>query len=179
MRRGIESGWVAPDLRSCRGLCWNGQRPRLSLHDRRPLDARTARLSGILSDLAACDVPVADARAKLELAEAQLERVLTSWDPPDWADLSHYGFHALENSVDAACLHLGIHLQKSHVARQEAAEQLHEQHGFDDVSELLHDLNETRKSESYGDVEAPELDPADIAARVEAYVDRVRELLGE
>ena len=115
---------------------------------------------------------------KLKLAELQLERVLMAWDPPDWADLSIYGFHALENAVDAACLHLALPVQKSHPARQEAADQLCRAHGFDDVSELLRDLNETRKSESYGDVPAPELDAEETASQIEAYVEAVRTLIG-
>ena len=85
------------------------------------------------------------AETKLSLAEAQLERVQMAWDPPDWADLSHYGFHALENAVDAACLHLGIAIHKHHPARVDAARRLTRGHGFDDVSDLLHDLNEVRK----------------------------------
>jgi len=115
---------------------------------------------------------------KLGLAKAQLQRAIDALDPLDWADLSHYGFHALENSVDAACLQLGIALTASHRARQQAAEELHRDRGMDDVSDLLHDLNETRKSESYGDVVAPELDAEEATMRVEAYVDAVESLIG-
>lgn len=114
---------------------------------------------------------------KLELAERQLERALSSWDPPDWADLSHYGFHALENAVDAASLHVGVSVQKSHPARVAAAARLHLNHDLDDVSNLLQDLNEVRKSESYGDRPAPSLDPEDTVVRIEAYVASVRELI--
>ncbi len=121
---------------------------------------------------------MSDAMGKLRLAKSQLERVRMAWDPPDWADLSHYGFHALENAVDAACLHLGIPVQRNHPARQEAAHLLYQTHDFDDVSELLRDLNETRKSESYGDVEAPELDAEGTVADIEAFVERVQVLLG-
>ena len=56
--------------------------------------------------------------------------------------------------------------------------QPHAAHGFDDVSELLRDLNETRKSESYGDVPAPELDAEETASQIEAYVEAVRTLIG-
>ena len=111
------------------------------------------------------------------VAERQLERVRMAWDPLDWADLSHYGFHALENAVDAACVHLGITIQKTHPARQDAAGRLSRLHGFDDVSSLLHDLNETRKSESYGDVTSPDLDAEDTASQIETYVEAVRTLL--
>ena len=67
---------------------------------------------------------------------------------------------------------------KAHWARVEAAETLHQQHGLEHVSELLRDLNETRKSEAYGDVVAPELDPEDVASQVESYIDSVAQLLG-
>ena len=46
------------------------------------------------------------------------------------------------------------------------------------MSELLRDLNETRKSESYGDVPAPELDAEETASQIEAYVEAVRTLIG-
>ena len=118
------------------------------------------------------------ASEKLKLARRHLERVQAAWDPPDWADLSLYGFYALEAAVEAACLHLGMTVQKAHWARVEAAETLHDQLGLQDVSDLLRDLNETRKSEAYGDVEAPELDAEDVASRIELYIDSVAELLG-
>ena len=121
---------------------------------------------------------MSSALEKLDLAESQYERAHAAWDPPDWADLSHYGFHALENALDAACLHLGIPVARTHQARQVAAEQLHREHGFEDVSELLRDLNETRKSESYGDVAAPEMDAQDTIMELESYVEAVRALVG-
>ena len=119
------------------------------------------------------------ARKKLELAQRHLERVQVAWDPPDWADLSLYGFYALEAAVEAASLHFGFNVQKSHWARVGAAEQLlHAAHGMEDVSELSRDLNETRKSEAYGDVEAPDLDAEDVANDVESFIDSVAQLLG-
>ncbi len=121
---------------------------------------------------------MSNAEGKLILAMSQLERVRMAWDPPDWADHSHYGFHALENAVDAACLHLGRPVERTHPARQEAAQWLHDAHDFDDVSELLQDLNETPKSESYGDVEAPELDAEETVTEIETFVDAVEALLG-
>jgi hypothetical protein len=92
--------------------------------------------------------------------------------------LSFYGFYALEAAVEAACLHLGIVTQKAHWARVEAARTLHDKHRLAGVSELLRDLNETRKSEAYGDVEAPELDAEDVANEIESYVESVAKLLG-
>ena len=114
---------------------------------------------------------------KLELAESQLERVLSSLDPPDWASLSHFGFHSTENAVDAACIHVGIRIQKTHYARVSAASQLHKEHALQDVSALRADLSEVRKSEAYGDVPAPKLDAEDTATLIEEYVRSVRELI--
>ena len=41
-----------------------------------------------------------EAHEKLELARRHLGRVQAAWDPPDWADLSLYGFYALEAAVE-------------------------------------------------------------------------------
>ena len=115
---------------------------------------------------------------KLKLAETQLERVHpSSRDPVDWAELSHFGFHALENAVDAASLRVGLSIQKTHPSRVSAAERLHLDHGLADVSELLQDLNAVRKSEAYGDVVAPVLHPEDTAVEIDQYVRSVRELI--
>ena len=119
-----------------------------------------------------------DKLQKIELARQQLERVQKAWDPPDWADLSHYGFHALENAIDAACAHFGLegagHL---HWKREKRAQQLHRDHGLDDVSDLLRDLNITRKSESYGDVTPPSLNAEDTAASIETYIEAIEKIL--
>ena len=54
------------------------------------------------------------------------------------------------------------------------------EHGLDDVSDLLRDLNEVRKNEAYGDVVvAPELDPQDVATTIERYVDAIAALVEE
>jgi len=118
-----------------------------------------------------------DANDKLELAKRHLERVQLAWDPPDWADLSLYGFYALEAAVEAASLHFGMAVNKNHYARVEAAQTLHLDCGLSDVSALLRDLNEARKSEAYGDVQAPELDAEDVASEVESYIETVSRLL--
>lgn len=122
--------------------------------------------------------PMDDKIEKLKLAHRQLERVQMAWDPPDWADLSHYGFHALENAVDAACTHFGLDSAgHSHWQRVEKARQLHRDHGLDDIADLLRDLNATRKSESYGDVTPPPLNAEDTVASIEKYVEAVTMLL--
>lgn len=84
----------------------------------------------------------------MELAQRQLDRVQAAWDPPDWADLSLYGFYALEAAVEAASVHCRMDVQKAHWARAAAAE-------------------------TYGDVHAPELNAEDVAARIEAFIDSV------
>ena len=49
--------------------------------------------------------------------------------------------------------------------------------GLDDVSDLLRDLNEARKSVAYGDIGLPELDAEDVASRIEAYMESVSALI--
>ena len=83
---------------------------------------------------------------KLELAQRHLARVQGAWDPPDWPDLSLYGFYALEAAVEAAALHVELPARKAHWARVDAAQELHTKLGLPDVSDLLRDLNESRKS---------------------------------
>jgi hypothetical protein len=122
---------------------------------------------------------MSSARKKIELAKRDLERVQEAWDPPDWADLSLYGFYALEAAVEAASLHKGMTVRKNHAERVKAAETLHQLHGLPDVSGLLVDLNERRKSEAYGDVDAPDLDAEDVASEIESYIDLVEQMLGE
>ena len=115
--------------------------------------------------------------AKLKLAQSHLERVLAAWDPPDWSDLSLYGFYALEAAVEAAALHFAVPARKAHWARVDAAEELHEGHGLPDVAGLLRDLNDSRKSVAYGDVQAPDLDAEHVATAIELYVDAVAALV--
>lgn len=117
---------------------------------------------------------------KLTLARRHLERVQVAWDDPvDWADLSIYGFYALEAAVDAACLHVGSDTTRHHLARAEAAAALASSHGLPDVSELLRDLNQVRKHQSYGDGDAPEMSAVETAVAVETYVDSVTALIGQ
>ena len=116
---------------------------------------------------------------KLRLARHHLNRVQNSWDTPtDWDDLSLYGFFALEAAVDCVCLHFGIAAARTHSARSDAAKDLALQHGIDDISDLLRDLNEARKSAAYGDVDdPPELDAEDVATRIETYIESITELV--
>ena len=114
---------------------------------------------------------------KLAIAQRHLGRVQTAWDDPtDWDDLCLYGFYALEAAVDCACLHLGKSIDKVHWSRVDAARKL-SVHGLDDVSDLLRELNEGRKSVAYGDVDLPDLDAEAVAIRIEEYVDSVSELV--
>ncbi len=47
-----------------------------------------------------------------------------------------------------------------------------------DVSSLMKELNDIRKSEAYGDVTVEtDLDPEDVATAVEEYVDAVQTLM--
>lgn len=120
------------------------------------------------------------ADGKLALARRHLERVeVASAYPTDWADLSIYGFYALEAAVDAACLHVGIEPKAHHLARANAAATLASSQGMPDVSELLRDLNEGRKHQGYGDVDAPDLSAEETVAALEEYVKSVAALLAQ
>jgi hypothetical protein len=88
-----------------------------------------------------------------------------------------YGFYALEAAVEAASLHLGTPLKKTHGSRVNAAAELHRRHGLPDVSGLLRDLNETRKSMAYGEVAGVVLDAEDVASDIENYIALVGGLL--
>lgn len=121
---------------------------------------------------------MASAVEKLALAKRHLERVQVAWDEPtDWDDLSLYGFYALEAAVDAACNHLRITATKSHPSRVDAAVELARDHGLADISELLRDLNDARKSVAYGDIGLPQLNAEETATDIETYIDAVRDLI--
>ncbi len=113
-----------------------------------------------------------------QLALSHLKRVQTSWAEPDWADLSSYGLYCLEACIVAAALDLDRARPRSHRTKVDMAELLHADHGLPDIGGLLVDLNEVRKREAYGDIDAPEdMAPEETAAAVEEYVDAVRRLL--
>lgn len=113
----------------------------------------------------------------LALAKKHLERVQSSWDPPEWLDLSAYGLYALEAAVIAAAEHLKVPVKRTHVSKVQAARVLAKNHGLPDIGDLMQDLNEVRKSEAYGDITAPQnMDPEDVATNVELYVDAVTHL---
>jgi hypothetical protein len=121
-----------------------------------------------------------DKATKLALAQRHLERVQAAWDDPvDWDDLSLYGFYCLEAAVEAAALHFGMQTTHIHAEKADIAFTLHEQYGLPDVSDLLVELNGARKAVAYGDVEPPELDPADVASEIEEFVQAVATLLAE
>lgn len=150
-------------------------------------DARRAtgdRVCGGVSSTAsfiwahAWSVSPISAHDSLALAKRHLERVRGAWDPPVWLDLAAYGLYALEAAVVAAVLHRGYALQRTHWSKASLARRLARQEGLPDVSMLLHDLNERRKVEAYGDTtSAKRLDPRTVAADVEAYVHAVEALL--
>ena len=114
---------------------------------------------------------------KLVLAQRHLRRVQEAWDDPtDWDDLCLYGFYALEAAVDCACLHFGVSTKRTHWNRVDAAREL-SRHGLDDVSDLLRDLNEGRKSVAYDDGDLPDLNAEEIAIRIEKYIDSIADLV--
>jgi hypothetical protein len=120
---------------------------------------------------------MATADEKLEVAEGHLERVQEAWEEPDWADLSFYGFYGLEAAVEAAAIHLDLPTPKNHWGKVETARELHRNHAFPDIEQLLSDLNDARKAKAYGDDEAPDLDAEETASSIKQYVDAVRALI--
>lgn len=117
------------------------------------------------------------AEDSLALAKKHLDRVQSSWDPPEWLDLSAYGLYAIEAAVVAAGLRLKLEFKRSHWSKADAAEDLAANHGLPPIADLMKALNEIRKSEAYGDVSEPlELDAEDVAGRVELYIEAVSEL---
>lgn len=89
-----------------------------------------------------------------------------------------YGFYSLENAVSAAATHANIGFRRSHSGKADAARELASRHGLPDVSSLLGQLNDARKSVAYGDIVMPHLDAEDVAIQIEEYVDAVEVFLG-
>ena len=116
---------------------------------------------------------------KLVLARQQLARVQVAWlDPTDWSDLSMYGLYALENAVVAAAEHLDVAWANVHWKKADLAAKLHLDHDLPDVSDLLRELNELRKSEAYDEV-APSRHyrAEDIAVQIESYIEAVAAIM--
>ncbi|MGH2659012.1 MAG: hypothetical protein ACRDHS_04925 [Actinomycetota bacterium] len=112
--------------------------------------------------------------AKRELGKAQVAAI----EPVDWLDVALYSFYALENAVAAAADNLGVSWKRSHASKVEASELLRDRFSFPDVADLLQDLNELRKSESYGEIRPPHGRTAeDIVTEVEDYVQYVESRL--
>jgi len=121
-----------------------------------------------------------EAEESLTLARKHLDRVRSSWDPPEWLDLAGYGLYALEAAVVAASTFKKYSLERNHWSKVDAARALAKREGLPDVASLMRELNEIRKSEAYGDVTVEtDLDPEDIANEVEVFVEAVATMLHE
>ncbi len=116
-----------------------------------------------------------EAEALLKLAREQLARA--EEDPDDAENVFVWSFWGLENTIMAAAAHAGIMSIKQHWAKGEAARRLAGQFGLTDVSALLRDLNDGRKSAAYGDTEAPDIAPGDVLIQFRGYVEEVAEFL--
>ena len=115
------------------------------------------------------------ARANLERAKKHLARASENADDPD--EVFVWSFYSLENAVVAAAIHAGAEFAKTHWSKATAARKLSREHSLADVSTLLADLNEARKGTAYGDVDEPELDPADALDQVQKYLVEVETFL--
>ncbi len=118
---------------------------------------------------------------RLELARQQLAKVQVAWlHPTDWADVTIYGMHALENAVVAAANHHGFEVKKTHWDKVAVAEKLHNEHQLPSVGDLLTELNELRKGFSYGEpTTEPTMSAEDIAIDIERYINAVTRLVGD
>ncbi len=85
--------------------------------------------------------------------------------------------YALENAVVAAAIHEGAGFAKNDWSKAAAARKLSQKYKLSDVSGLLADLNEARKGTAYGDVDEPEIAPADVLEQVGSYIEEVESIL--
>jgi hypothetical protein len=115
------------------------------------------------------------AKDALDLARSHLERAAE--DETDADAVFVWGFYALENAVVAAAIHAGAEFQRNHWTKANAARRLSQQHGLTDVSDLLNDMNDGRKGTAYGDVEDPNIEPAEALQQVRDYVAEVVDFL--
>jgi len=118
---------------------------------------------------------------KLDLAREQLSRAqVAAFEPEDWAELSIWAFYAVENAVIAAADHLQLPWERSHPSKVKVSRALHGAHGLPDVSSLLVELNELRKSEAYGEVQpSRSLTAEEIVIAVEGFIEAVGQLVEE
>jgi hypothetical protein len=86
-------------------------------------------------------------------------------------------FYALENAVVAAAIHAGAGFARNHWSKATAARKLSQKYRLTDVSDLLADLNEARKGTAYGDVDEPEIEPAEVLEQVGSYIEEVEGFL--
>jgi hypothetical protein len=121
------------------------------------------------------------AREHLKVADRHLEdHVRLAWDDPtDWDDLALYGFYCLEAAIMAASTHLGWTTRGQHPDKARAAERLATERGLPDIQQLLTELNDGRKAVAYGDLDMPELNPAEVITQIEGYIAAVAVLIGD
>jgi hypothetical protein len=114
---------------------------------------------------------------QLELAKKHFAKVEKARQQGEVDDLWLYGFYCLENAATAAATHAGMSLKRTHPAKAMAARDLAQKFGLPDVENLLKDLNDARKAEAYGDIQAPDLDGDEVASEIKAYIDSVENFL--
>ena len=121
------------------------------------------------------------AKENLDLARRHLERVQAACreSPPDWADLSTYGFYCFEAAVVATANDFNQSIKRSHPDKAQTAQRLSREKNFPDIYDLLIKLNDARKSTAYGDLPFPTLDAEGVAEKIEQYVEEVATLIEE
>ena len=107
----------------------------------------------------------------LALARSHLARAEEK--PEDADNVFVWSFWGLENAVKAAASHAGVNVIKQHWSTGQAARKLAKAHGLSDVSDLLSDLNDGRKSTAYGDTDEPDREPKEILAGFREFIEEV------
>lgn len=123
---------------------------------------------------------ISEARAALERAKSQLERVQAFWDPPDHVQAVTWAFYAYENAVVAVAEAKGIRWAKNHSKKARLASQLVQQGILStDVHDRLVELNDLRKDVAYGEPgrELQRLDLEDLVNELEDFVNEVERVV--
>jgi len=120
-----------------------------------------------------------DPKHFLEIARKHLGKVRDAWEEPDWDDLTTYGLYCLEACIRAAVLKFGGTPVNTHYGKVDQSIELANNHGFDDIKDLLTELNDGRKANAYGDDEFDEsdYDAKDMASRIKSYFDATEKIL--
>jgi hypothetical protein len=126
-------------------------------------------------------VGIKEAKKKLTLARSQLERVQSAcWDPSDAIEAVTFAFYAYENALEAVTEARGEKFTRKHWEKSKIAGNLKKKGILSlDIEKRLCDLNDLRKSVSYGEPgpALQELDLEELATQLENFIDEVENIV--